>query len=513
MEESTLKEDEQMKVYKQKNYHIIPFAFGQSYKAALDYFGTVSTKTNKSAVKDWSVCSITKQQLFHHIEELVSTEAGNGTIGRCFQLNQDKNVREKYNLPKSKDTIINMSIKNEGKYEFTISDIQLFIFETHIGFLLFKVDFMKTSVENGSCSMEDAPLKEIIYGNYNLKKFVQYNSDIFYGEKNKEGSRTDLLKLDLKNMVGSILEGLQIKTFFTHKSHPMNAVVFNSIILADEPNEDQIKEYLFEMRRSFKDSYKPASSELELEENMEIYQPFENIYWGVALEGMANLSFLVKDDKANKFLVTTFFGNLDGTYLLMYILELHKRYALLYYSIEASALPQNIDEYIDVNNSENENYKKLFQLKKNITLFKLRCVFNDLTNITHQIKLLDTIEQNLRIKNMMQEIESEIEALTDITHLLEERKKQIIKAKDREAKEQEEKRKTKFTNRVTMLTAVVALIALSSCVDPIIKMGTAIYYKGVKSFEFWLLIIIIIMILALIAIYKHYTKQEDKTKE
>lgn len=512
MKENILKEEEQIKVYKQKNYHIIPFAFKQSYEATIDYFNTVSTKTSKNAIKDWLACSITKQQLFHHIEELVSTEAGNGTIGSCFQMNQDRNVKEKYGLPKDKDTIINMSVKNDGNYEFIIKDIQIFIFETHIGFLVFKVDFMKTSMENESCSIVDAPLKEIIYGNYNLKKFVQYNSDIFYGEKNKEDSRTELIKLDLKNMAGSILGGLQIKTFFTHKSHPMNAIVFTSIILKDKPKEEKIKEYLYEMRRSFKDSYKPADFELRIEENPEIYQSFENIYWGVALEGMVNVSFLVKDDKTNKFLETTLFGNIDGTYLLMYILELHKRYALLYFSIEASGLPQDIDEYIDINNSENENYKKLFQLKKNITLFKLRCVFNDLTNITHQIKLLDTIEQNLRIKDMMQEIESEIEALTGITHLLEERRKQIVKANEKEINKQEEKRKTMFTNRVTMLTAVVALIALSSCVDPIIKMGTAIYYKGVKSFEFWLLVIIIIMILALIAIYKHYTKQEDKTK-
>lgn len=512
MEESILRYEEQIKIYKQKNYHIIPFAFEQSYEAAIDYFNNVSTEASKKPIKDWISCSITKQQLFHHIEELVSTETGNGTIGRIFQMNQDKNVRKKYGLPKDKDGIINMIIKNEGNYEFTISDIQLFIFETHIGFLMFKVDFMKTSLDNGRCSIVDAPLKEIIYGNYNFKKFVQYNSDIFFGEKNKECCRTDIIKMDLKDVVGNMLAGLPIKTYFTHKNHPMNAVVFNSVILADKPGKEQIEGYLFEMRRSFKDSYKPADSELSIVENMEIYQPFENIYWGVALEGMTNLSYLVEDDKANKFLETTFYGNFDGTYLLMYVLELHKRYALLYFSIDASELPKNIDDYIDINNSENENYKKLFQLKKNITLFKLRCVFNDLTNITHQVKLLDTIEENLRIKDMMAEIESEIEALTDITHLFEERKKQINEVKEKETKEQEEKRKTKFTNRITLLTAVVALIALSSCVDPIIKMGTTIYYKGIRSFEFWIFVIIIAMIIALIEIYKHYIMQENENK-
>lgn len=235
----------------------------------------------------------------------------------------------------------------------------------------------------------------------------------------KELRKAEYEKLEFNRVefVNKITKRFNVQTFFTNKNNPENCLVFNSVVIDNKPEKNRLEEYLFKMRRSFKDTYRPSPTEFDVEYNDQILQMFENSYWGVSLEGIGNIAYGSKES----FLAQNYQGNLKRTYMYMYILGLHKRYALLYLSILTSRLPNTVKELIKYEKIHKENILHTF--KEKIVFFKFRCVFTEISNITHQAKLFDIIEETLRIKPLLDEMESEIEALTSMLEMKEAKSK------------------------------------------------------------------------------------------
>ncbi|KYH34006.1 hypothetical protein CLTEP_20580 [Clostridium tepidiprofundi DSM 19306] len=390
------------KVLNQLNYHILPFAFKKDYCEVIKGI---------EASNEWKWQKNMNTQVFTHIENLVFSENNKETIGRKYILLNDSKVREKYGLPSKKTETLRMYVKNNSDYTFKIMSMEMYIFETNVGFILFEIEFVdkKSNVD----------IEHIINGNYFFKKFAHSNNiKIYYnkkGEYNKELGKAEYIQVEFSRgkIVSNITNDFDVDTFFTRIKKPENCLVFNSVTLDRIPQENMLEEYLFRMRRSFKDSYRPSPLEFNVENNNEILRMFENSYWGVSLEGIGNITYSTKDS----FFASNYKGNLKSTYIYMYILGLHKRYALLYLSMRISRLPNTIKEYIKYEKKHKENI--LYKFREKIVFFKFRCVFNETSNITHQAKLFDMIENTLRIEQLLNEMESEIEALTSMIEMKE----------------------------------------------------------------------------------------------
>ena len=81
-------------------------------------------------------------------------------------------------------------------------------------------------------------------------------------------------------------------------------------------NEQNIPVYLYEMRRSFTDSYLPSQHDLAIGNNREIFQAFGNSFWGVSMEDVSNIAFLTGEEKTDKFFENSFFNILERTYFI-----------------------------------------------------------------------------------------------------------------------------------------------------------------------------------------------------
>lgn len=169
------------------------------------------------------------------------------------------------------------------------------------------------------------------------------------------------------------------------------------------------------MRRSFKGSYKPAVNEYDLNHHAEVYHPFENSYWGVSLEGMANLTHLTKDSKTNRFFLGNYYGNLERSYSYLYLLALHQRYALLNTTIQAAQLPNTMNAYLQ---SDDPKAKEQLQmLKEKMVFFTLRSSHRQVSSSTHQSKLYEIMRSVFKIEELMNELHFKLDTILHITSM------------------------------------------------------------------------------------------------
>jgi len=459
-----------MSVEYQENYHIIPFAYELPYSAAnqLLQLKSFQKKDKKSdGVKDvlvWKDKEFKgRQRLFSHINCLIkSSSCDNNTIGIGFMM--EDGARGYFNLPANKNHTVMYKDKNEN-FEFCIKDIELYIFETQVGFLTYKIEVKSTDE------------KDIMKGNYFVKSLVQNKDKFFVKDRNEEIEEVN--KILLHECIEKILNDLNVVTYFENNDNfPKQAIVYNTMCLRSNPGLENIENYMYKMRRLFKDSYKPCKRELTIDNCKDIIQLFDNSYWGISLEGFANLVYLVEDEKTDNFMKGNYKGELENTYYYMYLLALHQRYALLYFSIQVSDIKKNNDkEIIDENIINN-----ISELKHDISYFYLRAIFSNISNITHQSELYDLLRDRLRIEDLMDEINSELDGLKAI---LEERKCKVEAMKE---KRREDKR-NRFHIFIAIISVIFVILQTDNSVWDMFNKGWTGLYPSIGSITFYGLII------------------------
>ncbi|MCT2537134.1 hypothetical protein NC661_05815 [Aquibacillus koreensis] len=202
------------------------------------------------------------------------------------------------------------------------------------------------------------------------------------------------------------------------KTYPSYALTYTALTMdkqflsiADDKKKECMERTLFKMRRTYKDSYKPCARDLDLENAEQVYQAFENSYWGYSLEGLANLSFLVEDEKTNRFFESNYYGNLERGYFYLFIIALHQRYALIKLSKEATLLPNSLEGLVK------DKHNQIDKLREKIAYFNLRCAFKHVSYISHQDYIYQRFYVALQIDDLMTKIESEVESLGALVDL------------------------------------------------------------------------------------------------
>lgn len=443
----------------QVNYHIIPFAFNKSYQEVIKIM-------NKN--KNWNskAIEVNGERLLEHVNHLVSLDPSlKDSIAAKYEL-KDGNCRE-YGLL-NKDNIKYKIHSTKKAIDFNIKSIDLYLFKTQVGFIALDVVFIDNDIDN------------IIEGNYLLKELKRESTKKTYLSYERKVSKDEKIDVDLriKDLILQITEKFDVITYFEYKNSSdngnkqnqilNNSLVYNAVLLKNEDqngdfyiDKAQVKEYLFRMRRSFKASYKSGTLESNIIGNDEIIEVFENSYWGVSLEGICNIVYNVNDNVTNEFFKTQYFednkknkksSKLKNIYFCIYLMALHQRYSLLYFSILSSRLPESINECRKLVKEGHE--MSIYNLKEKMAFFTLKCSYTDISNVTHKAKLYDSIRRSLRIERLMKELDFEINALSTLTELIEE-----------EERREEDKRRNRFNDhivKITTLFTVIATIAASN---------------------------------------------------
>lgn len=431
-------------------YHIIPFVFDKEYvQVKKDLASKSNGENNVWEGKKFNA----GQRLFEHVKKLIyDNDASNETIGIRYQLKD--NARVMMGLTGNAGDQLILKLKNDKEYQYKIKNIHLYVFETQIGFLAFEIEY----------DIKNNQLEYIIEANYNIKNIVQNRDSIYHRKKISANESVDI-KLPMNQIISKLTEELSITTFFENElGLPKQAIAYNAVCLKDvNPEKSFIERYLYEMRRLFRKSYKPSSEDLKIEDNKEVVQLFENCYWGASLEGVANLYYLTEDDETNAFFKNSYKGAITNTYLYIFFIALHQRYALLNYLTIAS----QIKKTSSVSKEDLDIIESIKTEKMKIAYYNLRCSFKNLSNITHQNKVYGLIRETLKLDDLSDEVNKELFGLAQILENQEEKvlvAEEIAKKKEEREKEkvrvEEEKCKNqKEAQRFNFLTIAVASLA------------------------------------------------------
>ncbi|THE12327.1 hypothetical protein E1I69_11535 [Bacillus timonensis] len=406
-------------VKKYVTFLIVPFSYDREYKAAVrslnpDYFQQNNIQT---------------ERLFEHVEKLVSSGNHPETIGSHFSMTQK--ARSKFGLPNKNDFMLTLRTKQE-QYEFSIPAIELYLFETQVGFWVIKLGLPK-----------NIQVETLIETIYYAKKLEQYEYNLSYTKKiGRDEFYEQNVHLGL--LIHDLSQSLDVSSYFEGKETPTHALVYSSAkIDLEEENSSFLTSYLFQLRRSFKSTYKPSIIEKDFNKNPGLLPLFDNSYWGISFEGLANIVTKTDDAKTEEFFQSTYMHQIETTYFYIYILALHQKYALLRLSIVASKLSYDLQQVGEDNYTE-QNFL-ISGLRNQIVRFMLRSSYNQVTNITHYGHLYEVIRENLRISDLFGELHDELNALSSYTDAAEQRMHQIAEEEKKVAAE-------KFNNKITAIS-------------------------------------------------------------
>lgn len=510
------------KVNMQRNYHIIPFSFTNTFE-------DVSKIINQPEIKRvWTQHIDNRENLFTSVSSLFEEDSSysyGSRIGIALELQMDKADYFDYGIPQFLNSVEdgNGHIKTlnyeDANVFFTLEFLRVYLFETGIGFLVYSVNFDTQPIET---SEQASNIEKIIEGNHYFKKFRQSHIKEYYShfmidhikkkidltmeeiEEQKhlgieagieeKGAKVktwmkDIQKLNQFNQkmrrdkirrsqyIQRILSDLKLEgiNYFTSPKFVDDAHVFSYIQFDEQASEERdIPTYLCKLMNAFKASFRPVEQNIDYKILDNVIQSADNIWWVGSVEGLVCISKNVTNPIDNKFLENTFKWDIEKTYLYLYILILHMRYALLNFSTQIANRT-----YKSLKNCTEYDIQGWNEIREKIILLDLRGMFYDISNKSEQIDVFDMIRKTLKIDKLSDEIHTRIEDLG-----------QLI---DSYTKKQEKLKKSTQISQIANAVTVLVLALLG----PIIKVIVDILYDINKT-NFWYVISIIPIVIAIL---------------
>lgn len=489
-------------VCKQVNRMVIPISFDLDYNAACASYMEGSDEKIRWKAKEFSPGG-----LFQHICRLISTENSDDSIGRRFVLEQTG--RSYYGLPHQTTAAFTIRSK-KNSIVFTIPQVEVLLFKSGIGFVVIELDYGK-----------QAQVDKIIEGNYFFKSCNRSDIEMSYLKSTGRDESTEV-HLDSNQIALNITEHLKVSCLFDGKN-PMggnmissahalaySALVLDQSFMSSPDYENRLKQYLFWMRRSFKESYKPAPNEFDLYNNPDVLQFFQNSFWGISVEGLANIVYLVDDEQSNKFFTGNYSGNLENTYFYIYIIALHERFALLKYIREAALIPYPVDEKDNLQETQDIN-GQIYQLRKKIAYLILRSSFYQVSNISHHNKLFEQLRLSLGIGDLHKELQFELKMLASLNEIEEQRIVSKINKAEQDRRDKRERHERSLERFITLISTMFVLITTTQAIWSMYAYYLLKQVPPLWSPSFWVTVItLVVMWLTTLAGYAYFTLRRRK---
>ncbi|MFP7298232.1 hypothetical protein [Neobacillus niacini] len=439
------------KIKHQLNLFIIPFSFetNGNFDKIVEKIDDMKMEKEVHQSNNRSVWlpiqHNSEDRFFGHINQLVPNDGKvyESTIGKLWGLNQL--AWDLYGLPKNKNNNVVLHTSKKKEIVLKITDVQLYLFETGVGFLIYDIYYPSIS------HMED-----LVLANYYVKRLKNFGGQMHL-LKHANDKSTYEMNSNFANITAGLLNPLVVTSYFEKDNlEPKNALVFNTSILDKSFSESdgyitKLQRFLFETRRVFKESYQPSQSEYDIEKNEEIYKPFNNSYWGIALEGACNIVLHTGDEITNNFFSESYIMNVKLNYFYMYIIALHQRYALLHLSVQAAEIPRDMDTLIESNSS----IETITKLREEIAYFDLRSSFLQVSHITHQNKVYEYIYRVLHIGDLHRKLQSEVESIASLLDI----RKAAVEKKSLERREERRRKNDNFYVTITSIFVVISTLS------------------------------------------------------
>lgn len=298
-------------------------------------------------------------------------------------------------------------------FDFTISDVQLFSFNTSICIMAFQLQF-----ENND------PLY-IAAAQYYLRKIDVEHIRV----KTDNGDFVSHSFIELsKSILGNLTDIYSLDFFFYASTKNERANFFTYI---DLPKKENYNEELFHLKWCYNDHFTYDSNCLE--KDSVNYVANSNTIWGISPS--AAVCIINRCDKNRQFIENTFQHNVQNHYLFTYILLLHQKYMLYLFLTKIS---------IDIDDDLNllENYKRrLYE-------FNTKYLFSRISEVPQYQRFYEKVMESFSIKEMFADVQEPLSRLAEI-------QRQV----------NEEQRQKRDHNINTALTALSLLTIFSAITD------------------------------------------------
>ncbi|MCI3920000.1 hypothetical protein MO973_07110 [Paenibacillus sp. TRM 82003] len=398
---------------------IVPFYFDAPYEEAIDAVDA----------ERFEPIAPTADRCFEHIRTLVSHAAEPHAIGRLWRLTQ--RGRKTYGLPNNHHTTLVCASK-AGSWTFAVDTVQLYLFETGTGFLVHHVRFE---------GIEEP--RDFTDGLYALKKIAGHGYEIRF---ERRISKTEIVTEPFRFAAAAAgaVSPFGGRFFDGDGVTPSEAIAFSGALLDLETKEAEttVSDVLFRLRRAYREAYKPVEVDPRTDEDT--IRPFENSRFGVSLEGLANVVTRTGDSETDAFFEGPYFHQLKSTYLFLYILGLHQKYALVYLSKLAGGLQgEPGGEKAELRAQSDA----IDALKRRCIRFMLRSSYHQVSYNTHHSDVYELIRRRLRIEELSKEVNESLHALASLTDIVEQ-------ALDRKEETAKREREEAFHRKITWITAL-----------------------------------------------------------
>lgn len=411
-----------------------PFRFSAAHLREEAFLKPI-TKSNGKQAQLWNPDPLQSYHLKENVAAMLGRGAAFGTIGQVYVLNDG--VRRELSIPEARDRVLFSCRGREEPSALFLQSVHMSLFCSGIGFLEFTF----------ACDTADA--QEVSDLNYFLCEVKSADNFLSYekrlGKDQRSQQRMTMLELvqKLTACLGEVEDFDSQAGLHYVDNKPL---IFTYLLFQDLPAE--LGELLFRLRTNFKASYQVPAQQLSLDNAAGILHPFENVYWGTSLNGVVCCAALTGNSSTDAFFRNTFPSNLRETYLQLYRLRQHQRYAIQNYQ----RLFVTADEGLEGDDGTVQRaYTRIRGLQSRSTTFHLKCLYMDPSSVEHINAFDRFLERSLHIQ----------ESLADFTENIS--RLDLIAADARE-KIQERKDRQRHAKELRRERALYIITALWSCV-------------------------------------------------
>ena len=264
-------------------------------------------------------------------------------------------------------------------FDFQISDVQLFSFNTTICIMAFQLQFQN-----------DDPL-QIAAAQYYLRKI---STERIYTITDS-GKENSFSFIDLsKKLLGNLVEKYELDFFFYATPQNERANFFTYI---DMPSKKDYSEELFFLKWCYHDGF-VFEDDSEEDDSID-YVASKNTVWGISPS--AAVCLVSRCDQNKNFIENVFQKNIQKQYLFTYILLLHQKYMMYLFLTKISV---GIDNDLDLL----ENYKRrLYE-------FETKYMFSKVSEVPQYQRFYDKVAHCFFLKEMFQDVQEPLSRLTEL---------------------------------------------------------------------------------------------------
>lgn len=298
-------------------------------------------------------------------------------------------------------------------FQFKISDVQLFAFNTTVCILAFELHFE-----------DDDPLK-IATAQYYLRKIATERVHLVEdGTDAKQESFVDIASCLLADAAKTI----PLDFFFYAARNNEKA---NFLTYVDVPKKENYDEELFFLKWCYHDGFDFSAAAYD--SCSETFQQNENTYWGISVS--AAVCLVYRDEKSKAFVEKRFQTNFRKQYLMTYILLLHQKYVMYLFLTKMSV-------------GISGKLAELEQYKERLYNFETNYMFSYISEVPQYQNFYQAVRKTFALDQLFKEVQEPLNQLTEI---------------QRQEAEKEQKAYDEKIN--TALTALSLLTIISTIAD------------------------------------------------